>query len=509
MLNRVATIYIASSDIIMKIAERKGKDLVILEELFYPINLGHDTFSRSAVAFEKIKKLNQAINNFKRIADEYRVERVEIFATAALREALNKDYIIYQIKNNNHLNVKIFDNIEEHQLIYQGIRNTNRELEGDNLFAYIGTGSLGVAVATQDYIAKSQSITLGSLKISEILRGIQNKTDEFHIVVDGYLSGYIYNLELFLNKFNINNFYVSGKEIELIAKLAGITKKSNTFKISRAAFYRLYNNVKTKTPKQLLENYELEEVEAETLLPSMTIYKNLMNLTQSNQITGSTVTIETEVIRNMLFDDRSSELEKQSFKNIIASSRSVSEKYHYNQEHAETIENIALDIFDVLKDRFKLSKKEKILLQSAAVLHDTGKYINLKKHYEHSYYIIKNSDITDLSDYDKNIIAHIALNHSQSSTTNLKIKDSCLDNYQERVLIAKLTAILKIADSLDKSHKEPFSEVEINLTENKLELIINTEKDIFLEKWAFNDKSRIFKEVFGIDVSLNKKNIFI
>ncbi|SDH13326.1 HD domain-containing protein [Halanaerobium congolense] len=350
---------------------------------------------------------------------------------------------------------------------------------------------------------------MGSLKINEILKGLQHKTDEFHIVIDGYLSGYIYNLDLFIKKLNINNFYASGKEIELIAKLAGITRKSNNFNISRASFYRLYNNVKSKTPKQLLEKYDLGEVEAETLLPSMTIYKNLMNLTQSSQIIGSTVTIETEVIRNMLFDNRHRELKKQSFKNIIASSRSVAKKYNYNQEHAETIEKIALDIFDALKERFQLSEKERVLLQAAVILHDIGKYMNLKKHYEHSYYLIRNSDIADLNSYDKNIIAHISLNHSQSSTTNLKIKDNTLKNHSDRVLIAKLTAILKIADSLDKSHKEPFSELEINLEENELELIINTEKDIFLEKWAFSNKSRIFKEIFGIDVSLNKKNTLL
>jgi exopolyphosphatase/guanosine-5'-triphosphate,3'-diphosphate pyrophosphatase len=509
MSKRIASIYISSSNIVMKIAERREKKVIILEDLHFPINLAHDTFSRSAITFEKIKILNKAINNFKKLAEEYLVDKIKVFATAALREALNKDYIIYQINNNNQLEVEIFDNVEEHQLIYQGIRNTNSNMENNNLLAYIGTGSLGVAVTNRDYILKSQSITLGSLKISEILRGLQHKTDEFHIVVDGYLSGYIYNLNLFIQKFNINNLYASGKEIELIAKLIGIKRTSNNFNISRAAFFRLYNDVKSKTPKQLLENYDIDEVDAEILLPSMTIYKNLMNLAQSNKIIGSTVTIETEVIRNNLFGGRSRELAFQSFKNIIASSRSIAEKFNYNKAHAETIEKIALDVFDALKKRFNFTEKDRILLQSAVILHDIGKYLNLKKHYEHSYYLIKNSDIADLNTYDKNIIAHIALNHSQSSTTNLKIKNDDFNNYKERVLIAKLTAILKVADALDKSHKEPFSKIDICLKEDKLELIIKTEKDIFLEKWAFNDKSRIFKEVFGIDIQLNKKTTFI
>ncbi|MFW5790187.1 MAG: HD domain-containing protein [bacterium] len=509
MNNRIATIYIASSNIIMKIAEKREKEVMILEDLNYPINLAHDTFSRSNVPYEKIKRLNIAINNFKKITEEYLVDKIIIFATAALREALNKDYIIYQIRNNNQLEVEIFDNIEEHQLIYQGIRNTNKNLEAVNLFAYIGTGSLGVALANKNHVLDSQSITLGSLKISEILRGIQHKTDEYHGVIDDYLSGYIYNLNLFIQEYNINNFYVSGKEIELIAKLTGINVTSNSFIILRADFYRLYNDVKGKTPKQLLEKYKLDEVEAEILLTSMTIYKNLMNLTQSEKIIGSTVTIETEIIRNNLFSERSSELKSQSYKNIIASSRSIARKYNYNRDHEEFTEKIALEIFDALKKRFNFSENERIILQSAVILHDIGKYLNLKNHSEHSYYLIVNSDITDLNSYYKDIVAHIALNHSQSSTTNLKIKNTSFNNYQERVQIAKLTAILKVADALDKSHKEPFSEININLKNDQLEIIINTEKDIFLEKWAFNFKSRIFKEVFGIDIILNKKSTFI
>jgi len=51
---------------------------MILEDLFYPINLGHDTFSHSSVAFEKIKNLNQAIDNFKKVAEEYQVDKIKV-----------------------------------------------------------------------------------------------------------------------------------------------------------------------------------------------------------------------------------------------------------------------------------------------------------------------------------------------------------------------------------------------------------------------------------------------
>ncbi|RCW46333.1 MULTISPECIES: hypothetical protein [unclassified Halanaerobium] len=69
--------------------------------------------------------------------------------------------------------------------------------------------------------------------------------------------------------------------------------------------------------------------------------------------------------------------------------------------------------------------------------------------------------------------------------------------------------IMKISDSLDKSHEEPFSKIEISLNNNKLELTVNTEKDILLEKWTFDNKSKLFKEVFEFDAILNKKYKYI
>jgi len=489
--------------------------LNILENLIVPLNLGHDTFSRNSISFQKVMVLNKALANFRDIAKEYRVNKIKVFATAALREAINKDYIIYQIQNKNSFEVKIYEDIEEHKVIYHGIKNSEKyrgnlkDSDGLNLFSYIGTGSLGVALVDKIITISSQSMRLGSLKISEILKGIQHKTVNFHTVVDGYLSGYLYNLNLYLKEHDINNFYAAGKEIELIARLSGKKEVDKYFPISRAAFYRLYNQIKSKTPKQLMDKYDLEEIEAEILLPSMTIYKSLMNLIKIDEIIGTDVNIEEENLKLLLFDDFQSEMEQQSYNNIIASCRSVGRKYNYNEPHSAHIEKIALLIFNSLQNKFELTSHEKMLLQASAILHDIGKYINHKVHYEHSYYLIKNSDITDLCSHDKEIIAHIALNHSQNVKKNINLKYDSLNNQKDRLQIAKITALLKIADSLDKSHLEPFSEIEAELNDDKLTITVLTEKEIFLEQWAFQSKSRIFRDIFGIDVELNKKSKFI
>ena len=78
----------------------------------------------------------------------------------------------------------MIDDPEEKKYIYQGI---SRRVEGNiNLkekkavISYIGTGSLGIAVSKNNNIVSSQNIRVGSLKLSEILRGIQDALEKAH-----------------------------------------------------------------------------------------------------------------------------------------------------------------------------------------------------------------------------------------------------------------------------------------------------------------------------------------
>ena len=71
--------------------------------------------------------------------------------------------------------------------------------------------------------------------------------------------------------------------------------------------------------------------------------------------------------------------------------------------------------------------------------------------------------------------------------------------------IAKLTAILKIANGLDRSHKQKFKDVKTTLKDQQLIITVDSSLDITLEKGLFHHKADIFEEVFGIRPVLKKK----
>ena len=71
--------------------------------------------------------------------------------------------------------------------------------------------------------------------------------------------------------------------------------------------------------------------------------------------------------------------------------------------------------------------------------------------------------------------------------------------------MAKLTAILRIANGLDRSHKQKFKNVKATLKDRELILTVDTKEDITLEKGLFSDRAQFFEEVFNVQPVIRQK----
>ena len=78
----------------------------------------------------------------------------------------------------------------------------------------------------------------------------------------------------------------------------------------------------------------------------------------------------------------------------------------------------------------------------------------------------------------------------------------------EVVTVAKLTAILRLANSLDRSHKQKMKGVKATLQDNELILKIDSQEDITLERGFFQTNTEFFKEVYSITPVIRQKKKF-
>ncbi len=500
-------IEIASNAIYFKISQLQNGKIMPLEYLEYPLSLGKDSFSKGTIEFSKADKLCSILNNFLKLAADYKIKKIKSVATTALRDASNRDYILEQIRVKTGLEIEVLDDNEEKIYIY---KEMIREIllkkyspDKDILFAYIGSGSLGVALYRNENIIFSQNILIGTLKLSEILGNIKD-CNSLYLLIDEYLSSFTHMLKKILPSQKIDYFMVSGREISLIKSFCEFSYDESSITISKDSFMKFYNEIKLLTPEQIFYKYNISEEKAEILLPSMGIYKSLLNFTNSDKLISPKGVLLHSILHEILLPDSKSVLDEIIDKSIVSSSKTIAERYLYDEKHAEIVEKISLKIFDKLKKIHGLGKRERILLHTAAILHDIGKYLNIKNHYKHSYYIIMATDILGLNNIETEIVANIAIYHSRklpsSDTSSYKFL-----SYQQKVIISKLLAILRLADALDRSHAQKIDSIEVKLKDNELFIIVDSNKNILIDEWTFKEKSSFFKEVFGINAYLKKK----
>ena len=155
------------------------------------------------------------------------------------------------------------------------------------------------------------------------------------------------------------------------------------------------------------------------------------------------------------------------------------------------------------------------LLWSAAVLHDLGMYIGRNGHHKHSYYLIKHGGLLGHSEEEVAIIAAIARYH-RGSEPKVTHEAWYSIGIEDRALVSDLAAILRLAEALDRSHKQVVKELKVvfkepskdfardifkereNLSTVSLVLSLHEGQNCLPEIWALGEKKSFFENHFGV-----------
>ena len=183
---------------------------------------------------------------------------------------------------------------------------------------------------------------------------------------------------------------------------------------------------------------------------------------------------------------------------ILSIAHNTAERYHGIPERQHELEEIAVKIFDATKRYHGLGERERLLLRIAAILHDCGKYISMVNVGKCSYDIIMATEIIGLSHIEREIIANVVkFNHETFIYYRAQQSATDLDR-QSYLTIAKLTAILRLANGLDRSHEQKFHDIRVEVCDGQLIIRVPGEVDLTMEKGLFVHRADFFEEVYGI-----------
>ena len=153
-----------------------------------------------------------------------------------------------------------------------------------------------------------------------------------------------------------------------------------------------------------------------------------------------------------------------------------------------------------------LGKRERLLLQVAAILHDCGKYISFANGPVCSYDIIMASEIIGLTHLEREIVAGAVLYNTLQIPPYEDVAEK-LDQ-ESYMIVAKLSAILRVSNAMDRSHKQKFKNVKVVVKGRELVITIETSDNIALERALFASKTSYFENVFSIKPVIKIKRVY-
>ena len=505
-----AAIHLGSEQLALQIVEyRSLDDMRVIEKAGRQLSLGEETFKTGKIDFGTVSEVCELLKGYKRMLSEYGVKDYRLIATTALREAKNQQYIIDQIKVKTGFQVEVIDMPTEIFLKYISLFKTVKEhgmVKPDEalLFVDISSGGLGITLYKGNMIKYQQNIHIGALRIKESFEKYQRDSIHFHQALSEYIFSIIDAVERELGEEKIKHLVLSGIETKLLLKMLGRDQCKKIETVALDEFYKLYQQVKGLNLPQIMTTFGLSEGRAEMVLPTIVLYKQILGLTRvENIVIPADQLIDGFTLKHIAEKTKdcwTEEMEEQS----ISLVRGIGEKYHCNPNHAAQVEGFSLQLFDKLTKIHGLGKRERFLLRVACLLHNIGNFVSLRRHYFYSYRLIISSDIFGFTETEKAIIANVAYYHAKLIPSNTD------PNYAElgvgqRVVVSKLSAILRMADALDRSHQQKIGNCEISLHGDELHITVKTKEDISLEEWTFEEKMPFFQDVFGLKPKLIRR----
>ena len=115
------------------------------------------------------------------------------------------------------------------------------------------------------------------------------------------------------------------------------------------------------------------------------------------------------------------------------------------------------------------------------------------------------TEIIGLSTEERQVIASAVRYNTREFGCYKEINRETSMNRGNYLLTAKLTAILRLANAMDRSHYQKVKGIKAVLKERELQLVVDSDQDISLELGLLKDKVQFFEEVFGVRLVLRRK----
>ncbi|HKZ16514.1 MAG TPA: Ppx/GppA phosphatase family protein [Geobacteraceae bacterium] len=496
---RLAAIDIGSNSIRCIVVEvlNDGKFRVLDDEKT-TVRLGGSLGEGGKIAPDAWERALENLVRMKKIASGYGVDAIEAVATSAVRRAANGEEFVRTVAERTGIDVSVISGEEEADLVALSVLN-NFDLE-DVRYAMIdiGGGSVEIVTAVGNIIEEVYSLDLGAVTLTEkfLQRDPVPKEDLLKILrhVRNSLRSAFAGEEA-----KAQCIVGSGGTITSIASMIMATRResydsTHGYEILRSDVVHLLAMLLRKDLQARKSVPGLNPDRADIIVAGVAAIDEIMNFFEANILRVNERGIREGLILKSL---RKHELidADSPHRNWRTATLDFARSCHVDEEHAEQVCRLALNIFDNLAGPFDLGERERQLLEAAALLHDIGYFISYTSHHKHSYHLVRHADLFGFTPREREIIANVTRYH-RKSLPKKKHEGFARLTEEDRTLAGRLAGILRLADGLDRRRNSLIKAVQCALSQTSFRIEMEGDEDLSVEMFGGRAKGDLFELAF-------------
>jgi len=519
-----AAIDIGSNSCRLKIAKVAAHQLKTVAEDREVTRIGGSVFDTGLISPEAMAATLRALKRFQRAVQLHGVDRIRVVATSAMRDARNAPAFQAWVKAETGWNMEIISGLEEGRLIHLGVTGSEPGAGGRVLLLDLGGGSCELTLSEHKRIKETVSLPLGAVRL----------TEQFLATDPPPAGGLSRMRRLIARELRRAHRRIQPGRIPLVIATSGTAAALSAacapgFKIGKGngksagkttlrrqrpdrdrEFRVPAGMVTTKAVRKLarkIARMSLPEREAvpgigprraEIIVAGAQVFAEVLEGFALAGFRYSPLGLRDGILAQMLAEQDARakahrEFEHERWESVLATAR----RYGVDPRQAEPVRAHAEQLFRELKTLHELGAEYESWLSAAAVLRDTGKFINHQGHHRHTQYIISSSEIYGYTQLQRTLVSAIAryLGKSRPQPGDRALRNIPAEEHKN---VQRAVVLLRLAVALNQDRASDVVRVGVRIYPKRVYLELRAGRTgAELELWSLRKEAGYFREVFG------------
>ncbi len=517
---RVAAIDIGSNSIRLVVAEALAADRYrLLTDEKEVARLARGRAEDGTLDDERMGLAVDAVERMVRIASGYGAGRVKLVATAAVREAPNRDAFVDLLRARTGLDVEVISGDAEARLAHDSVAH---EFDVSSIRAAvvdIGGASTELVLSAGGLVEHVTSAPVGAVRLTETFGSCDERDPEGFDRMQHHVRDALRDT-LARPDLPPQSVFGTGGTFTALGGIAigrTVTPQREPpspvlpysvrgMEMQRSAVRHVLAWLRSLTPERRRSVSGLSEERSDIIIAGLTIVEESLRRLGANSVIihdqGVRDGIVLGMLRELFATTQSGLLRRDRMSGVLEFGR----RCHFEERHSQHVAMLALSIFDQLVELLGddpdadvatwAAAGNRDLLRTAALLRDVGAFVNYNGHHKHSFHLIVHSDLTGFSPRELQVVANIARYHRKAEPKRRHEWFAQLQP-EDQVAVRWLAAILRVADGLDRTQSQSVTEVVLALDDDALHLHVHAHDDPDPELFGAKRKSGLLATLLG------------